>query len=180
MKIFTQVCGVILALAVALPASAEQQRRGGTEAQYAAIQAFHDTSVAKFNAGVIGPAVEDYLPRLRVAHTKGMAITGRDGLVASWSKAFANEKVKPILVSEVIEMEINGDDIGDWSYILCNYASVVVDRESGKPTGDFSNGRYIALMEMTADGWKVLLDIDNGAPGAAPHLEQQLKADLGV
>lgn len=180
MKILAQALCIAVAVFVAAPAHAEQQRRGGTEEQYAAIQKFHDDSVAKFNAGVIGPAVEDYLPRLRVAHTKRMSITGRDGLEASWSKAFANEEVKPILVSEVIEMELNGDDIGDWSYILCNYASVVVDRESGKPTGDFSNGRYIALMEMTEDGWKVLLDIDNGAEGAAPHLEAQLKADLGL
>lgn len=180
MKTFIQTISFVGAVVIALSANAEQQRRGGTEAQYEAIQAFHDNSVAKFNAGVIGPAAEDYLPQLRVAHTKGMAITGREGLVASWSKAFANEKVKPILVSEVIEMELNGDEIGDWSYILCNYASVVVDRESGKPTGDFSNGRYIALMEMTEDGWKVLLDIDNGAAGAAPHLEAQLKADLGL
>lgn len=180
MKSFVHAICIAAAVLVVVPAHAEQQRRGGTEDQYAAIQAFHDDSVAKFNAGVIGPAVEDYLPQLRVAHTKGMSITGREGLVASWSKAFANEKVKPILVSEVIEMELNGDEIGDWSYILCDYASVVVDRESGKPTGNFSNGRYIALMEMTEDGWKVLLDIDNGAEGAAPHLEAQLKADLGL
>lgn len=174
------IAATLIAALFAAPVSAEQQRRGGTEAQYDAIQAFHDNSVAKFNAGVIGPAVEDYLPRLRVAHTKGMSITGRDGLVASWSKAFANEETKPVLVSEVIEMEVNGDDVGDWSYILCNYASVVIDRETGQPTGDFSNGRYIALMEMTDEGWKVLLDIDNGAPGAAPHLEEQLRADLGL
>ena len=41
-----------------------------------------------------------------------------------------------------------------------------------------SNGRYIALLEMTADGWKVLLDIDNGAHGAAPHLEARLREQL--
>ena len=175
MKFIVVILSLIVTASLAL---AEQQRRGGTEAQYAAIQKFHDDSVAKFNAGVIGPAVEDYLPRLRVAHTKGMSITGRDGLEASWSKAFANEEVKPILVSEVIEMELNGDDIGDWAYILCNYASTTIDRKAGKSVSDYSNGRFIALMEMTEDGWKVLLDIDNGAAGAAPHLEAQLKEQL--
>ena len=159
-------------------AVAEQQRRGGTKAQYAAIQAFHDNSVAKFNAGVLEPAVDDYLERLRVAHTKGMTITGRDGLEDCWGKALTNPKTKPVLLSEVIEMELNGDNIGDWAYILCNYASTAVDRETGKPLSEFSNGRYIALLEMTTDGWKVLLDIDNGAYGAAPHLEDQLKEQL--
>ncbi len=163
-------------------AHAEQQRRGGTEAQYAAIQKFHDDAIDKFNSGDVNGAVDDYLEnRLRVAHTKGMEITGRETLEESWSNAFAADKTtKPVLVSEVLEMELNGDEIGDWAYILCAYASVAVDRETNKPVGEFSNGRYIALMEMTEDGWKVLLDIDNGAEGAAPHLEAQLKAQLGV
>lgn len=172
----------ILAIcAVSFSAHAEQQRRGGTEAQYAAIQKFHDDAIEKFNSGDVEGAVDDYLEdRLRVAHTKGMEITGRESLEESWSNAFADGKTtKPILVSEVLEMELNGDDIGDWAYILCAYASVVVDRESNQPVSDFTNGRYIALMEMTEDGWKVLLDIDNGAEGAAPHLEAQLKAQLG-
>lgn len=174
------IAATLITVSVATPASAEQQRRGGTDAQYDAIQAFHDETVARFNEGDLEGSVNDYLERLRVAHTKRMEITGRDGLEESWGRAFANEKTKPVLISEVIEMELNGDEVGDWSYILCNYASVVVDRETGQPTGDFSNGRYIALMEMTGEGWKVLLDIDNGAPGAAPHLEDQLRADLGL
>ena len=44
-----------------------------------------------------------------------MAITGRDSLEKSWSNAFANPDVKTILLSEIIEMELNGDDIGDWA-----------------------------------------------------------------
>lgn len=110
-----------------------------------------------------------------------MEITGRETLEESWGNAFAEGKTtKPVLVSEVLEMELNGDDIGDWSYILCAYASVVVDRETNEPVSECTNGRYIALMEMTEDGWKVLLDIDNGAMGAAPHLEEQLKTQLGL
>jgi len=180
MKTLFQAIGALIAMAIVVPAHAEQQRRGGTEAQYEAIQAFHDDTVERFNKGDLEGSVNDYLERLRVAHTKRMEITGRDGLEESWGRAFANEETKPVLISEIIEMELNGDEIGDWSYILCNYASVVVDRETQKPVGEFSNGRYIALMEMTNEGWKVLLDIDNGAAGAAPHLEAQLKDDLGV
>ena len=168
----------VASLIIGTSAIAEQQRRGGTEAQYAAIQKFHDDTVARFAAEDLEGSVNDYLERLRVAHTKGMSITGRDGLEESWGKAFANPDVKPVLLSEIIEMELNGDEIGDWAYILCNYASTAIDRETGQPVSDFSNGRYIALLEMTADGWKVLLDIDNGAAGAAPHLEAQLKEQL--
>ncbi|MEQ8736511.1 MAG: hypothetical protein RIC29_16425 [Rhodospirillaceae bacterium] len=152
---------------------------GGTEAQYAAVQKFHDDTVARFNAGDLEGSVNDYLERLVVAHTKRMELTGRDGLEESWGKAFASS-TKPYLVSEIIAMEVNGDDIGDWSYIICDYASVGVDKESGKQVGEPSNGRYIALLEMTADGWKVLLDIDNGAAGAAPHLEEQLLKQLNL
>jgi len=178
MKFFVSLLAFCL---VSLGAQAEQQRRGGTDAQYAAIQKFHDDAIVKFNSGDVDGAVGDYLDRLRVAHTQGMEITGRETLEESWGNAFAEGKTtKPVLVSEVLEMELNGDDIGDWSYILCAYASVVVDRETNEPVSEFTNGRYIALMEMTEDGWKVLLDIDNGAMGAAPHLEEQLKAQLGL
>ena len=161
-------------------AIAEQQRRGGTEDQYAAIQEFHDETIARFAEEDLAGSVNDYLERLRVAHTKGMSITGRNGLEKSWGKAFSNPEAKPLLLSEIIEMEVNGDEIGDWAYILCNYASVVIDRRTKMPVGEFSNGRYIALLEMTAEGWKVLLDIDNGAYGAAPHLEAQLKEQLNT
>ena len=89
-------------------AVAEQQRRGGTEAQYASILAFHDETVARFNEGDLEGSVNDYLERLRVAHTQGMSITGRDGLQDSWGKALTNPETKPVLLSEIIEMEING------------------------------------------------------------------------
>ena len=152
---------------------------GGTEAQYAAVQKFHDDTVARFNDGDLDGAVNDYLERLVIAHTKRMQLTGRDDLEESWGKTFASSS-KPYLVSEIIAMEVNGDEIGDWSYIICNYASVGVDKETGKQVGEASNGRYIALMEMTPEGWKVLLDIDNGAEGAAQQLEEQLLKNLNL
>lgn len=180
MKLFIRKAIQVVAIAsvFTFPAQAEQQRRGGTESQYAAIQKFHDDTVARFNAGDLEGSVKDYLERLRVAHTQRMEITGRDGLEESWGRAFANLEVRPVLISEIIEMEVNGDDIGDWAYILCNYASATVEEEGNSPVGEMSNGRYIALLEMTEDGWKVLLDIDNGAFGAAPHLEAQLRDQL--
>lgn len=169
------ISALILTFTLVVPgfASAEQKLNGGTEAQYASVQAFHDETVKRFNQGDLEGSVNDYLERLRVAHTTRMSITGRDGLEESWGKAFASS-TKPYLISEIIEMEINGDEVGDWAYILCNYASVGVDKETGKQVGDAVNGRYIALLEMTESGWKVLLDIDNGAAGAAPDLEKRL------
>ena len=47
-------------------------------------------------------------------------------------------------------MEVNGDEIGDWAYIICDFSSMVIDQETGKPAGDAVNGRYLALLEMTA------------------------------
>ncbi|MEQ8510274.1 MAG: nuclear transport factor 2 family protein [Rhodospirillaceae bacterium] len=171
---------IIAAALITAPIAAHAiDLNGGTEAQYAAVQKFHDDTVARFNAGDLEGSVNDYLERLVVAHTKRMELTGRDDLEESWGKAFASSS-KPYLVSEIIAMEVNGDDIGDWSYIICDYASVVVDTETGTQVGEGSNGRYIALLEMTADGWKVLLDIDNGAEGAAPHLEEQLLKQLNL
>ena len=131
MKIFV----ILLTLLIgASPAVAEQQRRGGTEAQYAAIQKFHDDTVVRFNAGDVDGAVNDYLQRLRVAHTQRMEITGRDGLEESWRRAFSSFEVRPVLISKIIEMEVNGDDIGDWAYILCNYASATVEEEGNSPS----------------------------------------------
>ena len=103
-------------------------------------------------------------------------ITDHDNMKSSWAEMF--KTTRPYLISEVAEMEVNGDDVGDWAYILCRYAAVTFDKETGDQIGDYANGRYLALMEMTEDGWKVLLDIDNGASGAAIDLEEQLKAEF--
>ncbi|MBT4741170.1 MAG: SnoaL-like domain-containing protein [Rhodospirillaceae bacterium] len=168
---------LLLVFAIAPAVVAEQQRRGGTEAQYASVQKFHDDTVKLFNQGDLEGSIDDYLERLRVAHTQRMTIVGRDALEESWGKAFASTQ-KPYILSNILEMEVNGDEIGDWAYILCDFASLVVDQDTGKQVGDPVNGRYIALLEMTADGWKVLLDIDNGAIGSAPHLEKRLADHL--
>lgn len=163
-------------LFMATPAFAIE-RRGGTEADYAAIQKFHDDSIAKFNAGDLEGSLADYLSRLRILHTKNTKITGREDMRASWSKSFASSS--PRLLSEIVEMEVKGGGVGAWAYIVCQYAAVSIPKDKSKPASDISDGRYIALLEKTADGWKVLLDIDNGATGAAPHLVAQLKKELG-
>lgn len=171
--LWATLCGLILSL----PTSA-MERRGGTEADYAEIQAFHDRAIEKFNAGDIEGSLADYLPRLRVLHTKATAITGRDKLRESWTKSFAD--AKPVLISEIEEMEVNGSGIGAWAYIVCRFAAVTLDKDGKTPKSDIGNGRYIALLSKTAEGWKVLLDIDNGAAGAAPDLADKLKKQLGL
>lgn len=177
MNSYIRTCAVAIALIISGSANAEQRLNGGTEAQYASVQKFHDDTVQRFNDGDLEGSINDYLERLRVAHTQRMSIVGREALEESWGKAFASTQ-KPYIVSDIIEMEVNGDDIGDWAYILCDFASLVVDQDTGEQVGEAVNGRYIALLEMTEDGWKVLLDIDNGAIGAAPHLEKQLVQQL--
>lgn len=164
---------VLIALVISISANSEQQRRGGTEEQCDSFQAFHDETVKRLNEGDLEGSINDYLERLRVAHTQRMKIVGREALEESWCKAFASTQ-KPYILSNMLEMEVNSDDIGDWAYILCDFASMVIDQETGEQVGEPFNGRYIALLEMTADGWKVLLDIDNGAIGALPHLEKRL------
>ena len=153
------------------------ERRGGTEADYAEIQKFHDRSIEKFNAGDLEGSLADYLPRLRILHTKKTTITGREDMRASWSKSFASGTSK--LISEIEELEVKGSGVGAWAYIVCRFAAVSIPKDKSKPASDISDGRYIALMEKTADGWKVLLDIDNGAVGAAPDLVAKLNKDIG-
>lgn len=160
-------------LLTALPA-ASQEYRGGTDADYREIQKFHDDSVAKNNADDVAGAVQDYLPRLRVLHTSSPTIKGREALEASWS-ATSEGPNKPMLISEIQEMEVNGNEVGDWAYMICDYAYVAVDRKTGAVVSEYEDGRYLALLEKTEAGWKVLLDIDNGAAGAAPDLVEQLR-----
>jgi ketosteroid isomerase-like protein len=167
---FFIVCSALLA---SLPANA-QSFRGGTEQDYRDIQRFHDDSVARNNTGDVSGAVADYLPRLRVLNTKSRTIKGRDALQASWTAGAQSDK-RGVLISEIEEMEVNGNNIGDWAYMICRYAYVAVDRETGAVASDYEDGRYLALLEKTSDGWKVLLDIDNGAAGAAPDLIDQLR-----
>ncbi|PHY01068.1 MAG: hypothetical protein CK529_03420 [Rhodospirillaceae bacterium] len=57
--------------------------------------------------------------------------------------------------------------------------AVSIPKDKNKPASDISDGRYIALLGKIAQGWKVLLDIDNGAVGAAPDLAAKLKKEIG-
>jgi ketosteroid isomerase-like protein len=164
-------------LCVITPPALAVTQRGGTAADYAEIQQFHDRSIEKFNAGDLEGSLADYLPGLRVLHTKSTTITGRDKMRESWSKSFAASK--PKLISEIEELEVNGTGVGAWAYIVCRYAAVSLELDGKTPKSEISNGRYIALLSKTADGWKVLLDIDNGAVGAAPDLAEKLKKEIG-
>jgi ketosteroid isomerase-like protein len=174
---------VILAIAAAFLAAAPAKALepfGGTTADHAEIQAFHDRALEKFNAGDVSGAVDDYLDQLRVLHTKSTGIRDRESLRTSWTKAFAPEsKTKPYLLSQIVDMGVSGSAVGSWAYMVCNYASVSLDKATNKAIGEYSNGRYIAVMTKTAAGWKVLLDIDNGAAGAAVDLEEKLKKEFG-
>jgi hypothetical protein len=85
-KSFIQALSFLLLVGATYSVSAKEQRRGGTEGQYAAIQAFHNETVVRFADEDLEGSVNDYLPQLPVAHTKGMAITGRDGLGKSWGQ----------------------------------------------------------------------------------------------
>ncbi|MDX2225353.1 MAG: nuclear transport factor 2 family protein [Rhodospirillaceae bacterium] len=173
------ILAVAAALFASLPASALEPF-GGSAADHAEIQAFHDRALEKFNAGDVSGAVDDYLAQLRVLHTKSTGIRDRESLRTSWTKAFAPDaKTKPYLLSQVVDMGASGSAVGAWAYMVCNYASVSLDKATNKAVGEYSNGRYIAVMTKTAEGWKVLLDIDNGAEGAGVDLEEKLKAEFG-
>jgi ketosteroid isomerase-like protein len=167
---------VSVLLLTSLPA-ASQDFRGGTEADYREIQKFHDDSVAKNNADDVTGAVDDYLPRLRVLPATSPTIKGRDALETSWT-AKSKSPNKGILISEIQELEVNGNELGDWAYMICRYAAVSVDRKTGELVSEYQDGRYLAVLEKTEAGWKVLLDIDNGAAGAAPDLVEQLRLQV--
>ena len=165
------LCGLI----VAGPAGAVE-RRGGTEAEYAQIQAFHDRSIATYNAGDIDSSMADYLERLRVLGIKSARITGREGMRRDALKSAASGRSR--LVAEIEEMEVNGSGLGAWAYMICRYAFVSIPNDASRPPSAISDGRYTALLSKTADGWKVLLDIDNGGAGAAPDLVEKLRKEI--
>ena len=81
-----------------------------------------------FNAGDLEGSLNDYLPRLRVLNTQRDKITDHTHMEESWGEMF--KSARPYLVSEIEEMEVNGDNIGDWAYILCRYAAVTLDKET--------------------------------------------------
>lgn len=153
------------------------ERGGGTEGDYAEIQAFHDRSIAKSNTGDIEGSIDDYLPQLRALQLKSIPIKGLDQLKADMVKSSAVASSK--IIAEIEEMNVNGRGIGAWAYIICRYAFVSVPKDKSKAPSNIANGRYTALLQKTAAGWKVLLDIDNGAEGAAPDLAARLKKEIG-
>ena len=70
------------------------ERRGGTEADYAAILKFHNDSIDKFNKGDLEGSLADYLPRLRILNTKQPKITGREDMRASWNKKLRCQSIQ--------------------------------------------------------------------------------------
>ena len=160
---------------LAMPALAIETR-GGTAADYAEIQAFHDKSIAKSNAGDRQGALDDYLDRVRVLNTKSKVITGKAEMRAGAEKP--NPATRGYLVSEIEELEVNGSGVGAWAYMICRYASATLARDTGQPVSEPVNGRYTALLSKTPQGWKVLLDLDNGALGAVPEMTARLKQEI--
>jgi ketosteroid isomerase-like protein len=154
------------------------QQRGGTPADYAAILEMHDRAVAASNAGDVNAALDFYLDRLRVAHTQSTKIEDKAHLAEEMKASRA--KGTPYLVSVIEEMEVSGPEADAWAYVICRYAATTIPTDKTKPIGAVVDGRYIALLERTPQGWKVLLDIDNGAPGAAPDLIARVKKELAA
>lgn len=153
------------------------ERRGGTEADYTEIQKFHDRSIEKYNAGDLAGSANDYLPQLRALQLKSVKIKSRDELKADMQKNFASNT--PRIVAEIEEMEVNGSAVGAWAYIICRYAFISVPKNKSKPPSEVADSRYTALLQKTTESWKVLLDLDNGAVGAAPDLVTKLKKQVG-
>ncbi len=173
-----KVAGAIaiwVGLTAVLASASAAEQRGGSEADYAEIRHFHERSIAKYNAGDIAGAIDDYLPQLRALQLKSVRIKSRDDLAADMQKSFARNA--PKIVADIEEMEVNGRGVGAWAYIICRYAFVAMPKDKSKPASEIADGRYTALLKKTATGWKVLLDIDNGAPGAAPDLIARIRAE---
>ncbi|MDX2225354.1 MAG: nuclear transport factor 2 family protein [Rhodospirillaceae bacterium] len=155
------IAPLLAALAMAAwPGDAAQalDKRGGTDAEYAEIQAIADNWFAAYGKGDAATVADIYDPAARVMSEGDAAYVGNAGLKERLEKSFA--VTRTTFFHEIEEIEV----AGNLAYLVGLYAA----RNAPKTGGEAKvyGGRFFIVLRRTDRGWKVWRDIDNFTPDA--------------
>jgi len=164
MKARLIVAAVLLALAQ--PAAAETEWRGGDPADRAAIAAIVDGWKQAYATGSGKAVAEGYDPKGFVM-AEGAPLAYAEQVGAGLARTFANGKIDMLL--DLKEVEFNGT----WCFIQGTFAS---KRLPKTPTPGveprYHAGYFFTLLRKTDAGWKVWRNMDTSSPDANPLLAQ--------
>lgn len=155
----TLIPAVLLSLSVAFPAVAIE-RRGGTDADYKAIEDIAGSWFAAYGRGDAATVADIYDPKARIMSEGDPSRVGNAGLRERLEKAFVTTTT--VFASDIEEIEVDGR----LAYIVGLYAAKSTPKAGGE--AKVYGGRYFILLHRNAAGWKVWRDIDNFTPDADP------------
>jgi hypothetical protein len=71
------------------------------------------------------------------------------------------------MLLDVMEVEFNGTDVGDWAFIAGRFASKRVPKAPAPGVEPrYHAGHFFTLMRKTDTGWKVWRNVDTSSPDA--------------
>jgi len=140
------------------------ERRGGTETDYAAIEALEDVWIDRYRARDINGLVDLYTTDAWIMARKRKLVRGHDEIKTLFQAIMGNTKVDMVTNNE--ELVVKGDWAWSIATFMITYESVDPDGKSlGAPVQDF--GRALLVYQKGADGkWRISRDIDTPTPDA--------------
>ena len=144
------------------------ERRGGTAADYAALEAIAEKWFAAYGVGDAAAVADIYDVDTRIMSEGDVSHTGNAGLRTRLEKAFAEGTT--VFTSELEEIEVRSEV----AFIVGLYAAK--STKKADQTSKVYGGRFFILLHQTDQGWKVWRDIDNFTPDADPLIAKMQTA----
>jgi len=153
-------CIFVIMMSVASNTNATELR-GGTEEDYAALQAIAQDWMKAYGSGDLEALMPLYDARTRMMPEGLGNFRGVDEIRAYFGdgmKAFDLE-----VAGQVEEIEVNST----WAYLIGIFAAKVIPKDGSD--ADVVGGRYFILLRKDSSGeWKVLRDMDNYTTDVEP------------
>jgi uncharacterized protein (TIGR02246 family) len=164
---------VLVTLAIATGACAQQPARPTMEADTAALNALRNQFVAAYKAGDADKVAALYTDDAVVLPKDEATVKGRSAIAAS-DKAFFDQFTPKQVVLSSEEIKI----MGDWAFDRGTYKLTIAPKAGGQSAT--AEGRYLVLLQRQTDGsWKAARYAGNGStpppapPPPAPHKKKR-------
>lgn len=158
-KLFTPLFTIVLVGAGVSPAMS-YEKRGGTEADYAAIESIEVRWQEAYGARDFDALADLYTEDGWVMARRQPAMRGRTA-IRDFFQSIA-EGTKLAVTFDVEELEV----IGDYAWNTARFALTYQPMSGGEPSHDF--GRALILYKKGVDGqWRIHRDMDTPTPDAA-------------
>jgi ketosteroid isomerase-like protein len=161
-RILAPLIAALAAAALSGGSALAVDKRGGTAAEYAELEAIVDRWFTAYGRGDAATVADIYDPAARVMSEGDASYVGNAGLKERLEKSFATTRTT--FFHEIEEIEV----AGNLAYLVGLYAARSVPKGAGAPAGEAKvyGGRFFIVLRRTDVGWKVWRDIDNFTPDA--------------